>query len=249
MPDIPLNMKIDFQDAMIRLVNPKTGEDVLEETLDKTSFSQARPSFFSGEDEQQKGKKGPTMVLIVDLHWFTTANDLISEAREAGVTVEYADIVFAEHKVNGKTKGSVTITCRSHEMAERLVSWFSQHLFQGKKMHASFFDPDAVPYVPRVPPPSPQQGRPLIGTQALLAHGPTNAHGGINFNRVRPTYRTNHQTLGIGRPTSAPPRAPYMKARRDFATAQTDFQPGQFADPFSTEGLRPNGWTSLRLAS
>jgi len=38
-------------------------------------------------------------------------------------------------------------------------------------------------------------GRPLIGTNALLAHGPTNAHGGVNFNRVRPNSRV---AAGLG---------------------------------------------------
>lgn len=39
-------------------------------------------------------------------------------------------------------------------------------------------------------------------TAALLANGPTNAHGGINFNRVRPNQRLAAQYVGLGWPAA-----------------------------------------------
>jgi hypothetical protein len=84
--------------------------------------------------------------------------------------------------------------------------------FQGKKLSPTFVNPTAGnPFKPAAPTSS--GPRPALNTQILLAHGPTNAHGGVNFNRVRPArmaqqnqgYSVNNG-LGMGWPSGFVPK-------------------------------------------
>ena len=45
--------------------------------------------------------------MISDLHWWTTEDDIRGWANEAGAEEELKELTFSEHKVNGKSKGSV----------------------------------------------------------------------------------------------------------------------------------------------
>lgn len=49
-----------------------------------------------------------TALLISDLYWWTTDDDIRGWVREADCEAELKDITFSEHKVNGKSKGSVS---------------------------------------------------------------------------------------------------------------------------------------------
>lgn len=44
-------------------------------------------------------------LLISELHWWTTDDDIRGWVREAGCEDELKDVTFSEHKVNGKSKG------------------------------------------------------------------------------------------------------------------------------------------------
>jgi hypothetical protein len=44
-------------------------------------------------------------VLISDLHWWTTEDDVRGWANQADCEGELKDVTFSEHKVNGKSKG------------------------------------------------------------------------------------------------------------------------------------------------
>jgi hypothetical protein len=44
-------------------------------------------------------------VLISDLHWWTTEDDVRGWANQSGCEDELKDVTFSEHKVNGKSKG------------------------------------------------------------------------------------------------------------------------------------------------
>ena len=78
--------------------------------------------------------------------------------------------------------------------------------FQGKRIHPSFVNPSlGNPF--QKPSTIGANSRPLLNTQILLAHGPTNAHGGVNFNRVKPArlaqqVQAHAQGLGMGWPST-----------------------------------------------
>ncbi|CAD6579856.1 MAG: hypothetical protein TREMPRED_002599 [Tremellales sp. Tagirdzhanova-0007] len=120
---------------------------------------------------------------ITDLHWWTSDEDLVATAARAGVWLQRKDMTFAEHKVNGKSKGRDLLPLRGRSQQDpELVPC------QGKRISASFVTPNSTQ-----PPPKFSNNLSTVprsfGTSALLAHGPTNAHGGVNFNRVRPNGR------------------------------------------------------------
>jgi len=46
-------------------------------------------------------------LMISDLHWWTTEDDIRGWANEAGAEDELREVTFSEHKVNGKSKGFV----------------------------------------------------------------------------------------------------------------------------------------------
>ena len=58
-------------------------------------------------DERPIGHGATNALMISDLHWWTTEDDIRGWANEAGAEDELRDLTFSEHKVNGKSKGSV----------------------------------------------------------------------------------------------------------------------------------------------
>ncbi|GFZ45604.1 hypothetical protein JCM24511_03332 [Saitozyma sp. JCM 24511] len=159
-------------------------------------------------------------ITIADLHWWTTDMHLLEAANIAGVELKLHDISFAEHKVNGKSKGLgqrsslwirlsepdrmtrpalignsiATINCRSPEKASKLVHWFHSNEFQGKRITPSYVTGTPIKMGQAALAPL----RPLANL-GLSANFATNAHGGINFNRLRPHNRqVVQQALGIG---------------------------------------------------
>lgn len=59
-------------------------------------------------------------LLLSDLHWWITEDDIRSWANEAGAEDELKDITFSEHKVNGKSKGQAYIEFSSPQASTAL---------------------------------------------------------------------------------------------------------------------------------
>lgn len=60
-----------------------------------------------GSDDRPVDPGATTALLISDLHWWNTDDDVRGWVNQAQVEDELRDITFSEHKVNGKSKGYV----------------------------------------------------------------------------------------------------------------------------------------------
>ncbi|OAL40037.1 hypothetical protein AYO20_00455 [Fonsecaea nubica] len=58
-------------------------------------------------DERPIDHGATNALMISDLHWWTTEDDIRGWANEAGTEDELKDLTFSEHKVNGKSKGQL----------------------------------------------------------------------------------------------------------------------------------------------
>lgn len=58
-----------------------------------------------GNDDRPVDPGATSAVVIADLHWWTTEDDIRGWSNQAGVEDELQEVTFNEHKVNGKSKG------------------------------------------------------------------------------------------------------------------------------------------------
>ncbi len=58
-------------------------------------------------DERPIDHGATNALMISELHWWTTEDDIRGWANDAGAEDELKDLTFSEHKVNGKSKGLV----------------------------------------------------------------------------------------------------------------------------------------------
>src|SRR6201996_7911019 len=58
-------------------------------------------------DERPIDHGATNALMISELHWWTTEDDIRGWTNEAGAEDELRDLTFSEHKVNGKSKGLV----------------------------------------------------------------------------------------------------------------------------------------------
>ena len=56
-------------------------------------------------DDRPSDPDATTALLISDLYWWTTDDDIRGWANQASSEDELKDVTFSEHKVNGKSKG------------------------------------------------------------------------------------------------------------------------------------------------
>jgi hypothetical protein len=58
-----------------------------------------------GSDERPIDPNATSALMISDLNWWNTDDDIRGWVRDAECESELRDITFSEHKVNGKSKG------------------------------------------------------------------------------------------------------------------------------------------------
>lgn len=74
-----------------------------------------------GESDERRIDAGATNALMLsDLHWWTTEDDIRGWANECGVEDEIKGIVFSEHKANGKSKGQAYVEFASPQASTAL---------------------------------------------------------------------------------------------------------------------------------
>ncbi|ODN98500.1 hypothetical protein L198_03745 [Cryptococcus wingfieldii CBS 7118] len=139
-------------------------------------------------------------VVFHDLHWWTADRDIIQLLEHLNITITDKDIMFMEHKVNGKSKGQCVVDCHSKDQALVVYGWMQSNVFQGKAvlttLAASILGNPFHPNNQDLPAP-----RPLSSAIHHTMNQATNSHGGVNFNRVNKTLRMNQAGLGNGHPS------------------------------------------------
>lgn len=84
------------------------------ETANQDQTPKETPAPQQGVKRQEDRPSDPdatTALLISDLFWWTTDDDIRGWVHSAGVEDELKDVTFSEHKVNGKSKGWVYRKC------------------------------------------------------------------------------------------------------------------------------------------
>ncbi|GAA5945066.1 hypothetical protein JCM3775_004276, partial [Rhodotorula graminis] len=67
-----------------------------------------------------------TAVYLGDLHWWTSDADIVHLCALAGLDVPFRDVVFSQHKVNGKSKGVVWVECGASDKAQQLKAYIDR---------------------------------------------------------------------------------------------------------------------------
>ncbi|KAI9757357.1 MAG: hypothetical protein M4579_003471 [Chaenotheca gracillima] len=90
-----------------------------------------------------------TAILISDLHWWTTDDDIRGWINQSGCEDELKDVTFHEHKVNGKSKGQAYVEFASLQAAsalKRKIESFNESSTFGKKHTIAFSSPMNNPF-------------------------------------------------------------------------------------------------------
>lgn len=81
----------------------ESGADVL--SIPKQAPQQQGVKRKEGSDDRPIDPGATTALLISELHWWNTDDDIRGWVNQAQVEDELKEITFSEHKVNGKSKG------------------------------------------------------------------------------------------------------------------------------------------------
>jgi hypothetical protein len=84
----------------------ESGHDLL--SIPKQAPQQQGVKRKEGSDDRPIDPGATTALMISELHWWNTDDDVRGWVNQAQVEDELKEITFSEHKVNGKSKGFVT---------------------------------------------------------------------------------------------------------------------------------------------
>jgi hypothetical protein len=83
----------------------ESGADLL--TIPKQAPQQQGVKRKEGSDDRPIDPGATTALLISELHWWNTDDDIRGWVNQAQVEDELKEVTFSEHKVNGKSKGYI----------------------------------------------------------------------------------------------------------------------------------------------
>ncbi|KAH9206602.1 hypothetical protein DL95DRAFT_69375 [Leptodontidium sp. 2 PMI_412] len=102
-----------------------------------------------GSDDRAIDPGATTALLISDLNWWNTDDDVRGWVNQAQVEDELKDITFSEHKVNGKSKGQAYVEFTSQQAAtaaKHKIDAFGEGQQYVKKHTVTYSNPNVNPF-------------------------------------------------------------------------------------------------------
>lgn len=103
----------------------------------------------SPSDERQIEPGATTALMVSDLHWWTTEDDLRAWAKSVDAECDLSEVTFSEHKVNGKSKGQVYLLFQSAQSATAVkhkVESITDGSNQARKFGVTFTNATSNPF-------------------------------------------------------------------------------------------------------
>ncbi|ETN45583.1 uncharacterized protein HMPREF1541_09415 [Cyphellophora europaea CBS 101466] len=134
-----------------------------EETKPPQGVKRKTPS-----DERHIDSDATTALMVSDLHWWTTEDELRAWANQVNAETELREISFSEHKVNGKSKGQAYLLFQSAQSATAVkhkVESLTDGAGQARKFSVIFTGPSSNPFktMPKDAPARNKEERPSRG--------------------------------------------------------------------------------------
>ncbi|KAI1007033.1 hypothetical protein K3495_g1190 [Podosphaera aphanis] len=151
-----------------------------------------------GTDDRPIDPGATTALLISELNWWNTDDDIRGWINQAQVEDELKDVTFSEHKVNGKSKGQAWVEFASLQAAtaaKRKIVAFGEGQQYVKKHVVTFSNPGLNPFrtLPKDAPlraGKDGQSNRAQGGNYNNDRGNTGGHYGGNFRGRTPSYNT-----------------------------------------------------------
>ncbi|PNY23575.1 Uncharacterized protein TCAP_06481 [Tolypocladium capitatum] len=168
----------------------------------------------SEEDDRPVDPGATAAIMISELCWWTTDDDIRGWLRKAECEVEVRELTFSEHKVNGKSKGQAYVEFQSRQGATAAKHFIDQAAGEGtppaqKKMTTSYWNPGMNPFrtlpkdaparvkeQPRSAPSGPYNDRGGYGGGFRGRGGFSGGRGGMNQNTFN-NNRNFNNNLGF----------------------------------------------------
>ncbi|KAJ5114765.1 hypothetical protein NUU61_000524 [Penicillium alfredii] len=97
-------------------------------------------------DDRQADPDATTALLLSDLFWWTTDDDIRGWVNQAQCEDELKDVTFSEHKVNGKSKGQAFVEFTTPQAATSTKHQIEANGATGRKYMVNYTNPHTNPF-------------------------------------------------------------------------------------------------------
>jgi len=218
-----------------------SGLDLL--TIPKQAPQQQGVKRKEGSDDRPVDPGATSALLISELHWWNTDDDIRGWINQAQCEDELKDITFSEHKVNGKSKGQAYVEFSSQQAAtaaKRKIDTFGEGQQYIKKHTVTYSNPNVNPFrtLPKDAPmragKEGQNNRSNGGNFNDRSGQNAGGNYGNNFRGRTPGYNSNRGNVnnmggGFNRNFSGPAMG---NMNGGYQTPMSGFQSGSMAGQF-----------------